>query len=156
MTRYHLSWLKHHFYIQMSNLESKLELGLTAAIIVVVGVVLFQPKDIQEDTKPTIESFYEFPLQAWMDTDKGGDVVKVRYLVDRMKTKLYMVDKYGVIVHKQPISLSPYADGRERIETYVWKLYRTEWTDRIGAGEYAIIVGTDFDQRGTTIEIDIP
>ena len=140
----------------MSNLESKLELGLTAAIIVVVGFVLFQPKDIQEDTKPTMESFYEFPLQAWMDTDKGGDVVKVRYLVDRMKTKLYMVDKYGVIVHKQPISLSPYADGRERIETYVWKLYRTEWTDRIGAGEYAIIAGTDYDQRGTTIEIDIP
>ena len=140
----------------MSNLENKLELGLTAAIIVVVGFVLFQPKDIQEDTKPTMESFYEFPLQAWMDTDKGVDVVKVRYLVDRMKTKLYMVDRYGVIVHKQPISLSPYGDGRERIETYVWKLYRTEWTDRIGAGEYAIIVGTDFDQRGTTIEIDIP
>ena len=42
---------------------------------------------------------------AWLDEDKGGDVVKVRYLVDRMKTKLYMVDKYGVIVHKQPISL---------------------------------------------------
>ena len=67
-----------------------------------------------------------------------------------------MVDRDGVIGHKQPISLSPYGDGRERIETYVWKLYRTEWTDRIGAGEYAIIVGTDFDQRGTTIEIDIP
>ena len=157
MTRYHLSWLKHHFYIQMSNLESKLELGLTIAIIVVVGFILFKPNgSVQEDTKPSMESFYEFPLQAWMDTDKGGDVVKVRYLVDRMKTKLYMVDRYGVIVHKQPISLSPYGDGRERIETYVWKLYRTEWTDRIGAGEYAIIVGTDFDQRGTTIEIDIP
>ena len=140
----------------MSNLENKLELGLTAAIIVVVGFVLFQPKDIQEDTKPTMESFYEFPLQAWMDTDKGGDVVKVRYLVDRMKTKLYMVDRYGVIVHKQPISLSPYGDGRERIETYVWKLYRTEWTDRIGAGEYAIIVCTDYDKRGKAIEIDIP
>ena len=139
----------------MSNLENKIELGLTAAIIIVVGFILFQPKVVQEDIKPTMESFYDFPLQAWMDTDKGGDVVKVRYLVDRMKTKLYMVDKYGVIVHKQPISLSPYADGRERIETYVWKLYRTEWTDRIGAGEYAIIAGTDYDQRGTTIEIDI-
>ena len=140
----------------MSNLENKIELGLTAAIIIVVGFILFQPKVVQEDIKPTMESFYDFPLQAWMDTDKGGDVVKVRYLVDRMKTKLYMVDKYGKIVHKQPISLSPYGDGRERIETYVWKLYRTEWTDRIGAGEYAIIAGTDYDHRGTTIEIDIP
>jgi len=140
----------------MSNLENKIEFGLITAIIVVVGFILLQPDITYEDEKPSMESFYDFPLQAWLDEDKGGDVVKVRYLVDRMKTKLYMVDKYGVIVHKQPISLSPYADGRERIETYVWKLYRTEWTDRIGAGEYAIIVGTDFDQRGTTIEIDIP
>ena len=140
----------------MSNLENKVELGLITAIIVVVGFILFQPKVVHEDSKPTLENFYEFPLQAWLDEDKGGDVVKVRYLVDRMKTKLYMVDRYGVIVHKQPISLSPYGDGRERIETYVWKLYRTEWTDRIGAGEYAIIVGTDYDKRGKSIEIDIP
>ena len=140
----------------MSNREHKIELGLTAAIIVVVGFILFQPKVVQVDSTPTLENFYEFPLQAWMDEDRGGDVVKVRYLVDRMKTKLYMIDKYGKIVHKQPISLSPYGDGRERIETYVWKLYRTEWTDRIGAGEYAIVVGTDYDHRGTTIEIDIP
>ena len=140
----------------MSNLESKLELGLTIAIIVVVGFILLSPNVEDKVSEPEMESFYDFPLQAWMDTDKGGDVVKVRYLVDRMKTKLYMVDKYGVIVHKQPISLSPYGDGRERIETYVWKLYRTEWTDRIGAGEYAIVVGTDYDKRGKSIEIDIP
>ena len=57
MTRYHLSWLKHHFYIQMSNLENKLELGIITSIIVVVGFVLFQPKDVREDTKPTMESF---------------------------------------------------------------------------------------------------
>ena len=141
----------------MSNLESKIELGLITAIVVVVGFILFSP-DIEDESfvEPEMESFYEYPVQAWRDTDKGGDVVKVRYLVDRMKTKLYMVDKYGQVVHKQPISLSPYGDGRERIETYVWKLYRTEWTDRIGAGEYGIVVGTDFDHRGISIEIDIP
>ena len=140
----------------MSKLENKIELGLTAAIIIVVGFVLFQPDVTYTDDKPTMETFYDFPLQAWLDEDRGGDVVKVRYLVDRTKTKLYMIDKYGKIVHKQPISLSPYGDGRERIETYVWKLYRTEWTDRIGAGEYGIVVGTDFDHRGISIEIDIP
>ena len=61
-----------------------------------------------------------------------------------------MVDRYGVIVHKQPISLSPYGDGRERIETYVWKLYRTEWMMMV------MEVGTDYDKRGKSIEIDIP
>ena len=140
----------------MSNLENKIELGLITAIIVVVGFILFSPDVDNNTSEPVMENFYDYPLQAWIDKDKGGDVVKVRYLVDRMKTKLYMIDKYGVIVHKQPISLSPYGDGRERIETYVWKLYRTEWTDRIGAGEYGIVVGTDYDHRGKSIEIDIP
>ena len=139
----------------MSNLENKVELGLITAIIVVVGFILFTPSKVKV-VEPPIENFYDFPLQAWLDEDKGGDVVKVKYLVERTKTKLYMVDKYGVVVHKQPISLSPYEDGRDRIETYVWKLYRTEWTDRIGTGEYAIIAGTDYDKRGKTIEIDIP
>ena len=141
----------------MSNLESKLELGLITAIVIVVGLILFQRDEVNaEIQKPSMETFYDFPLQAWFDTDKGGDVIKVRYLVERYKTKLYMIDKYGKIVHKQPISLSPYESGRERIETYVWKLYRTEWTDRIGAGEYGIVVGTDYDHRGISIEIDIP
>ena len=140
----------------MSKSVNTIELGLTAAIMIVVGFVLFQPDITYIDDKPTMKTFYDFPLQAWLDTDRGGDVVKVRYLVDRTKTKLYMIDKYGEIVHKQPISLSPYGDGRERIETNVGKRQPTEWTDRIGAGEYGIVVGTDFDHRGISIEIDIP
>ena len=51
---------KHHFYIQMSNLENKIELP-HHAIIVVVGFILFQPKVVYEDSKPTLENFYEFP-----------------------------------------------------------------------------------------------
>ena len=141
----------------MSNLENKIELGLITAIIVVVGFILLQPDGVETKIeKPTMETFYDFPLQAWFDIDKGGDVVKVRYLVDRPKTKLYMIDRYGIIVHKQPIALSPYDNGRDRIETYVWKLYRSEWSDRIGAGEYAIVVGTQYDHRGKSLEIDIP
>ena len=46
----------------------------------------------------------------------------------------------------------------KRIETYVWKLYRTEWTSKIPPGEYQIMVGTDYDKdptRNLNIEIDI-
>ena len=66
----------------MSNLENKIELGLITAIIVVVGFILFQPKVVYEDSKPTLENFYEFPLQAWLDEDKGGDV---QYWKDKIK-----------------------------------------------------------------------
>tara|TARA_R110002020_G_scaffold84271_3_gene208877 strand:+ start:485 stop:910 length:426 start_codon:yes stop_codon:yes gene_type:complete len=135
-----------------------LEYILITAIIVVMSFVFFYDKedvvDIREE--PTMEEFYAFPLQAWMDTDIKGDIVKVRYLVDRENTKLYMFDKWGSIVHKQHISLSPHKDGRERVETYVWKLYRTEWTDRIGAGQYQIVVGTTYDKHGDSVEITIP
>ena len=140
----------------MSNIERKLEIGLIIAIFVVVGSILVKPEVEYNHIEPSMEQFYEHSLQAWFDTDNGGDIVRIRYLVDRPKTKLYMIDKYGVIVHKQPIALSPYKNGRDRIETYKWKLYRTEWTDRIGKGEYAIVVGTEYDHRGTSVEIDIP
>ena len=46
-------------------------------------------------------------------------------------------------------------DGRERTETYVWKLYRTEWTSDIDAGYYTIVVGTDHDKRGIGTEIEV-
>ena len=140
------------------SFDKILEYGLFTAILVVLGSVYFSSDgeefDIREE--PTMEEFYAFPLQAWMDTDLKGDVVKVRYLVGRENTKLYMFDKWGSIVHKQHISLSPHKDGRERVETYVWKLYRTEWTDRIGEGEYQIVVGTSYDKKGDSVEIIIP
>jgi len=140
------------------SFDKILEYGLFTAILVVLGSVYFssggEEFDIGEE--PTMEEFYAFPLQAWMDTDRKGDIVKVRYLIDRENTKLYMFDKWGSIVHKQHISLSPHKDGRERVETYVWKLYRTEWTDRIGEGEYQIVVGTTYDKKGNSVEINIP
>jgi len=69
-----------------------------------------------------------------------------------------MINSEGVRVHMQPISLSP-RNGEDRIEVYVWKLYRTEWTDKISPGEYLVIVGTDHDRRPSksnlSIEVDV-
>ena len=68
-----------------------------------------------------------------------------------------MVNSQGKRVHASPLSLDPYKN-KERIETYVWKLYRTEWSSKIPPGEYQIIVGTDYDKsptRNLNIEIDI-
>ena len=39
-----------------------------------------------------------------------------------------MFDENGKLVHQTPLALDRFRDGRERTETYVWKLYRTEWT----------------------------
>jgi len=140
------------------TLNQLLEYGLITAIMVVLGFVFFNEDQNIFDVRsePDMEEFYDFPLQAWMGIDGGGDIVKIRYLVERQNTKLYMYDRYGKVVHKQQISLSPYKDGRERVETYVWKLYRTEWTDRIGPDQYLIVVGTSFDKKGNSIEITIP
>ena len=69
-----------------------------------------------------------------------------------------MINQKGKKVHMTPLSFDPKTDGRERIETNVWKLYRTEWTSKIAPGEYQIIVGTDYDKdptRNLNIEIDI-
>ena len=79
-------------------------------------------------------------------------------MVDKPKTRLIMINAAGSRVHMQPISLSP-RKGEDRIEVYVWKLYRTEWTDKISPGEYLIIVGTDHDRRPSksnlSLKVDI-
>ena len=120
-------------------------------------VVLVPEKDTKSKVKPpTMESFDEFPLVAWAAYDsKGGPCVRVRYEVKRKNTRLYMLDEKGHMVHKTPLSFSPLPDGRERIETYVWKLHRTEWTPEIFPGTYTIVVGTDYDRRGLTEEVII-
>jgi hypothetical protein len=137
--------------------ENLLEYGLITAIMVVLSFVFFK-----EDSLPftpqeqTYEEFLAFPLSAWSTIDKqGGECVKVKYLVAKEQTKLYMLDRYNKVVHSQPLSLSPYKDGRERIETYVWRLYRTEWTDRIGPGAYQIVVGTQHQIKGLSVEINL-
>ena len=137
-----------------------LELVLGGLIIVTLGFVFFnsdEPTKVQKE--PGIDSFYDFPLQAWQTTDlKGGDCIKIRYMVDKPKTRLIMINAAGSRVHMQPISLSP-RKGEDRIEVYVWKLYRTEWTDKISPGEYLIIVGTDLDRRPSksnlSLKVDI-
>ena len=63
--------------------------------------------------------------------EKGEPRVKIRYKVQRDKTRLYMFDENGKLVHQTPLALDRFRDGRERTETYVWKLYRTEWTSDI-------------------------
>ena len=136
-----------------------LEIILISAIGITLGFVLFSKDEPIKVNEPQLENFDEYPLTAWQTTDrKGGECVKVKYRVQKDNTRLYMYNSNGKKVHQQPISLSPHKDGRDRVETYVWKLYRTEWTDKIPPGEYLIIVGTDYDKsqsRNLTIEIDI-
>ena len=103
-----------------------------------------------------MESFDEFPLVAWAAYDsKGGPCVRVRYEVKRKNTRLYMFDDNGKLVHQTPLALSPFKDGRVRTETYVWKLYRTEWSSQIDPGYYTIVVGTTHDKRGIGTEIEV-
>ena len=133
-----------------------LELTIGGLIMVTLGFVFFrdsEPTKVQKE--PTIDDFYEFPLQAWQTTDlQGGDCMKIRYMVTKPNTRLIMINSEGVRVHMQPISLSP-RNREDRIEVYIWKLYRTEWTDKISPGEYLVIVGTDHDRRPSKSNLSI-
>ncbi len=134
------------------------ELGLVLGILFFVGYVFFgpDPDAIPTVKAPSMEEFDDHPIVAWSAFDRtGGVCVKVRYKIQRNKTKLYMFDSLGTLVHQTPLQLSPYKDGRERVETYVWKLYRTEWSDYIEPGLYSIVVGTQYDRRGIGTEVEV-
>ena len=147
----------------MSKDLTPIELILISAICFTLGFVVFfkggDSEPFLKSNQPSMEDFDEFPLQAWQTTDiSGGDAVKIRYRVEKKNTRLFMYNSKAKLVHQQPISFNPFRDGRDRIETYVWKLYRTEWTSQVPPGEYMIIVGTDYDKSPTRhyhMEIDI-
>ena len=141
--------------------EELLEIILIGAICFTIGFTFFWgPSEDVVDTnnEPTMKEFNQYPLQAWQTLDiNGGDAVKVRFRVQKDNTRLYMINSKGKTVHMTPLSYDRYKD-RDRIETYVWKLYRTEWSSQIPAGEYQIIVGSDYDKsptRNLNIEIDV-
>tara|TARA_Y100001938_G_C8033220_1_gene401861 strand:+ start:688 stop:1158 length:471 start_codon:yes stop_codon:yes gene_type:complete len=152
-------WAKQNQY--RTKTEELIELFLIGATCFVLGFVFFYDYEDEPSliTEPSVNEFEQYPLQAWPVQDvTGGDAIKIKYRVDRDNTCLYMRNSQGKLVHKTPLSLDPFNDGRERIETYVWKLYRTEWTSKIPPGEYQIIVGTTYDKdptRNLNIEIDI-
>jgi len=131
--------------------EELIEVFLIGAICFVLGFAFFFDYEEGEpviDSEPSMEIFNQYPLQVWQSVDvNNGDCIKVRYRVSKENTRLYMRNTDGKLVHQQPISLDPYRDGRDRIETYTWKLYRTEWSSQIPPGEYQIIVGTDYSKQ---------
>ena len=134
------------------------ETGLICAI----GIVLFfaiSDVDIIDrqnvSNVPSEEAFYQYPLVAWQTENKDGDIVKIKYLVEEENTKVRVYDSQGKMVHEQPFDLDRHRDGRERIMTYNWKLYKTEWSQDIYPGTYTIVVGTVYQESGRSIEIEV-
>lgn len=126
-------------------------------LLCMIYVVLLPDKNETPKVKPpSMEDFDEHPIVAWVAYDRvGGPCVKVRYKIQRDRTRLYMFARNGKLVHQTPLALDRFTDGRVRTETYIWKLYRTEWTSDISPGYYTIVVGTEHDKRGIGTEIEV-
>ena len=134
------------------------ETGLICAIGLVLFITLSDVGIIESKSVsniPSEEAFYQYPLVAWQTENKDGDIVKIKYLVEEENTKVRVYDSQGKKVHEQPFDLDRHKDGRDRIMTYNWKLYKTEWSHNIVPGTYTIIVGTVYQESGRSIEIEV-
>ena len=80
--------------------SSTLEKGIIASIIIVLCFTFFDDdeKIINEEPKILKEYFKEHPLVAWKSTDKGGDVVKIRYKINTSDRRLWIYDSDGRLV----------------------------------------------------------
>ena len=130
--------------ISTENLE-KIIVGL---IICLLSFVFFS--EGKEDVKPEVVidiNEYELnPIVAWKDTHKKWDdtiqnIVKIKYRVSNMNTKIWVMDLNWNVVHESAIVRDPYDDGTPRDFEYVWKLYKTQRTQHIEPGVYTIVVG---------------
>ena len=123
------------------KIENVLEV-IVGTLMVIIVTVLLMPKEKVSNEPIIIEDiFNEYPLTAWHDTDKKGDVVKIKYRVYHSDTFIEVVNDEGKVVHTQPFQRSPWDDGRARDFTYSWTLYYTQdYGDEIPPGEYEIRV----------------
>ena len=123
------------------KIENVLEI-IVGTLMVIIFAVLLMPKEKVSNEPIIIEdTFNEYPLTVWHDTDKKGDVVKIKYRVYHSDTFIEVVNDEGKVVHKQPFQRSPWDDGRARDFTYNWMLYYTQdYGDEIPPGEYEIRV----------------
>ena len=123
------------------KVENVLEVIVGILIVIIITVLLMPKEEVSNEPIIIEETFNEYPLTAWHDTDKKGDVVKIKYRVSHRDTFIEVVNGIGRVVHKQPFQRSPWNDGRSRDFTYSWVLYDTQdYGDEIPPGEYEIRV----------------
>ena len=123
------------------KVENVLEVIVGILIVIIITVLLMPKEEVSNEPIIIEETFNEYPLIAWHDTDKKGDVVKIKYRVSNRDTFIEVVNGIGRVVHKQPFQRSPWNDGRSRDFTYSWVLYDTQdYGDEISPGEYEIRV----------------
>ena len=123
------------------KIENVLEVIVGILIVITITVLLMPKGKVSNEPIIIEETFNEYPLPVWHDTDKKGDVVKIKYRVYHSDTFIEVVNDEGKVVHKQPFQRSPWDDGRARDFTYNWMLYYTQdYGDEIPPGEYEIRV----------------
>ena len=123
------------------KIENILEVIVGTLMVIIIAVLLMPKEEVSNEPIIIEETFSEYPLIAWHDIDKKGDVVKIKYRVSNRDTFIEVVNEKGRVVHKQPFQRSPWEDGRSRDFTYSWVLYDTQdYGDEIPPGEYEIRV----------------
>jgi|TARA_B100000678_G_scaffold30917_1_gene22923 hypothetical protein len=123
------------------KIENILEVIVGTLMVIIVTVLLMPKEKVSNEPIIIEDTFNEYPLTVWHDTDKKGDVVKIKYRVYHSDTFIEVVNDEGKVVHKQPFQRSPWDDGRARDFTYNWMLYYTQdYGDEIPPGEYEIRV----------------
>ena len=117
-----------------------------------------------EDVKPEVvidmSDYEDFPLMAWFDTEEKWDgsiqpIVKIKYRVFDHNSRIWVYNANGYVVHKQPYDRDPKDDGTPRDFTYSWRLYKSEWSDKIEPGDYTIKMGYDTKNTGGIMQIVI-
>ena len=123
------------------KIENVLEVIVGTLMVIIITVLLMPKEKVSNEPIIIEETFDEYPLMAWHDTDKKGDIIKIRYRVSNRDTFIEVLDDEGKVVHKQPFQRSPWPDGKSRDFTYNWMLYYTQdYGDEIPPGEYEIRV----------------
>jgi hypothetical protein len=77
------------------KVENVLEVIVGILIVIIITVLLMPKEEVSNEPIIIEETFNEYPLTAWHDTDKKGDVVKIKYRVSNRDTFIEVLDDNG-------------------------------------------------------------
>ncbi len=137
------------------KIENVLEVIVGSLMVIIIAILIMPKEEVSNDPIIIEDTFNDFPLAAWKDYNKKGEIVKIRYRVTKENTFIIVVNDLGKVVHKQPFHRDPKPNGTPRDFTYHWMLYDTEdYGDYIPPGDYEIRV-CNLYQRNVQFKLGI-
>ena len=74
------------------KIQNVLEVIVGSLMVIIIAILIMPKEEVSNDPIIIEDTFNDFPLAAWKDYNKKGEIVKIRYRVTEEKTFIIVVN----------------------------------------------------------------